>query len=87
MLGERSAAERVAVEVVDGDDLVVVDEPSREGRADEPRTARDDDALPGQCHAASLLRDDFVSAPSERCDEDARDKTGDREHGKCLALR
>ena len=48
------AAERVAVQVVHCDDLVLVDEPTRERRADEARAARDDDALPGQSHAASL---------------------------------
>ena len=51
MLCERGAAERVAVEVVDGDDLVVVDEPPRERRADESGAARDDDALSAQSHA------------------------------------
>ncbi len=51
MLGERGAAERVAVEVVDGDDLVLVDEPPRECRPDEARAARDHDALSRQSHA------------------------------------
>ena len=51
MLGEIRASERVAVEVVDRDDLVLVDEPPRKRRADEPGAAGDDDPLPGQCHA------------------------------------
>ena len=54
MVCERRAAERVAVEVVDGDDLVLVDEPARERRPDESGAARDDDALSRQSHAASL---------------------------------
>ena len=40
--------EGVAMEVVDGDHLVRVDEPSRERRADEPGAARDEDALARQ---------------------------------------
>ena len=51
VLGEGGAAERVAVEVVDRDDLVVVDEPPRERRPDESRATRDDDALSRQGHA------------------------------------
>ena len=43
MVGEIRAAERVAVEVVDRDDLVLVDEPARERRADEAGAAGDDD--------------------------------------------
>ena len=56
VLGEARAAERVAVEVVDGDDLVVVDEPPRERRPDEARAARDDDALSAQGHAGECRR-------------------------------
>ena len=56
MLGERGAAERVAMQVVDGDDLVVVDEPRGERRADEPGATRDDDALSGQGHAGESRR-------------------------------
>ena len=41
MLGERGAAERVAMQVVDGDDLVLVDQPPGERRPDEARAARD----------------------------------------------
>ena len=48
------ARERVAVEVVEGDDLVVVDEPPRERRADEAGAAGDQDPLAAQRHAASL---------------------------------
>ena len=40
------------MEVVDGDDLVLLDEPPREGRADEPGAAGDEDPL-----AASATRD------------------------------
>ncbi len=51
MLGEARPAERVAVQIVDGDDLVRVDEPAGERRADEACAARDDDPLAGQRHA------------------------------------
>ena len=51
MVPERRAAERVAVQVVDRDDLVLVDEAPRERRADEARAARDDDPLTRQSHA------------------------------------
>ena len=54
VLGELGAGERVAVEVVEGDDLVVVDEPPRERRRDESGSARDEDPLPFERHAASL---------------------------------
>ncbi len=37
VLRETRPAERVTMEVVDGDDLVRVDEPARERRADEAR--------------------------------------------------
>ena len=42
------------MEVVGGDDLVLVDEPLGERRADEARTAGDEDAFSAQSHAASL---------------------------------
>ena len=42
------------MQVVDGDDLVLLDEAARERRPDEARAARDDDSLPRQSHAASL---------------------------------
>jgi hypothetical protein len=54
VLGEVGAAERVAVEVVDGDDLVVVDEATGQRRADEARAAGDQDPLAGERHAGSL---------------------------------
>ena len=54
MLCERRTAQRVAVQIVDCDDLVLVDEPARERRADEAGAAGHDDALAGQSHAASL---------------------------------
>ena len=50
--------ERVAVEVVDRDHLVLVDESSREGRADEPGPAGDRDAL-----ALAAARRDGSRAP------------------------
>ena len=55
-IGELRAGERVPVEIVEEDDLVVVGEPPRERRADEARAARDHDPLSGQSHAASLAR-------------------------------
>ena len=55
VLREVRAAERVAVEVVVGDDLVVVDEPPRERRADEAGAARDQDPLAAQSHAPSVV--------------------------------
>ena len=51
MVAERRAAEGVAVEVVDRDDLVLVDEAPCERRADEPCAAGHDDALARQSHA------------------------------------
>ena len=51
MLGERRAGERVAVEVVERDDLVVVDKPARERRADEACSAGHEDPFPLQRHA------------------------------------
>ena len=51
MVAERRAAERVAVEVVDRDDLVLVDEAPCERRADEACAAGHDDALARQSHA------------------------------------
>src|SRR5262249_19731593 len=54
MLRKARPAERVPVEIVDRDDLVVVDEPAGERRANEARAARDHDALSAQSHAASL---------------------------------
>jgi hypothetical protein len=48
VLGEVGAAERVAVEVVDGDDLVRVDEPPRQRRPDEAGPAGDEDPFAGE---------------------------------------
>ena len=53
MLGERRARERVAMEVVGRDDLVLVDEAARERRADEAGAAGDEDSLALE-HAASV---------------------------------
>ena len=54
MLREGGAAQRVAVEVVESDHLVVVDEARRERRADEAGAAGDEDPLALQWHRASL---------------------------------
>ncbi len=56
VLGQGRAAESVAVQVVDGDDLVRIDEPTRERRADEAGSARDDDSLAAQRHAGESRR-------------------------------
>ena len=62
------------MEVVDRDDLVRVDEPARERRADEPGAARDQDALARQRHAGIVdggraVRRDGVTS---RCGSDVR---------------
>ena len=54
MLAEVGARERVAVEVVERDHLVRVDEPAGERRPDEAGAAGDQDPLAAQRHAASL---------------------------------
>src|SRR5260221_12966525 len=54
MIRERSAGERITVEVVEEDDLVGIGEPLRERRADAPGTTGDHDPLSGQRHAPSL---------------------------------
>src|SRR5881392_631781 len=46
----RSIEPRVAVQVVEQHDLVGLDQASRERRADEPRPAGQEDALPGKRH-------------------------------------
>src|SRR4029453_11755609 len=51
MLRELGAAERVAVQVVERDDLVLVDEAPSERRADEAGAAGDQDPLAAQSHA------------------------------------
>jgi hypothetical protein len=52
---ELRAGERVAVQVVDGDHLVRVDEPSREGGPDEAGAARNHDALALERHAGIVV--------------------------------
>src|SRR5207237_9540956 len=54
VLGELAPGERVAVQVVERDDLVVGDEAPPGGRPDEPGAARDEDPLAAQSHSASL---------------------------------
>ena len=54
MLAEVEPGQRIAMQVVERDDLVLVDEPPRERRPDEPGAAGDDDSLAAQRHAASL---------------------------------
>ena len=61
VLGEVGSGEGVAVQVVDRDDLVRVDEPARKRRADEPRAAGDQDPLARKSHAPSLSASDFLS--------------------------
>jgi hypothetical protein len=48
MVTELRARERVPMQVVDRDELVLVHESPGEGRRDEPGSAGDDDALSGQ---------------------------------------
>ena len=50
VVGEVGPGERVAMEVVDRDDLVGVDEPRCEGRSDEPSATGDEDPLSRQGH-------------------------------------
>ena len=71
MLGQLGSRERVAVEVVHGDDLVGVDEPRGERRADEPRPAGDEHPLSRQRHgrivdAGAVARPSFAGAASAR---------------------
>ena len=54
MVGELGAGEGVAVEVVDRDDLVLVDELPREGGGDEAGPAGDEDPLALSATASSL---------------------------------
>ena len=54
MVAELGARKRVAVEVVERDDLVVVHEAAGERRPDEAGAAGDEDPLAAQRHAASL---------------------------------
>ena len=55
VLGEVGAGQRVAVQVVEDDDLVLRHEPPRERGADEARAARHEDLLPAQSHDAASL--------------------------------
>ena len=55
MRAEVGALEAVAVEVVEGDDGVRVEELAREGRADEPGAAGDEDPLAFQSHRAKRI--------------------------------
>jgi hypothetical protein len=48
MLAQVGSRERVAMQVVERDDLVVVEQLPREGRGDEPGAAGDEDALAAQ---------------------------------------
>ena len=54
MLDELGSRQRIAVKIVERDDLVVVDQPPRERRPDEAGAAGDEDAFASQSHAASL---------------------------------
>ena len=49
VLAEVGAGERIAMEVVERDHLVRVDEPAGERRTDEAGAARDQDPLAGEC--------------------------------------
>jgi hypothetical protein len=55
MARELASGQRVTVKVVQQDDLVVVDQASRERRSDEARAAREHNALTVKRHAASLV--------------------------------
>ena len=66
VVAEVGARERVAMEVVERDHLVLVDEPARERRPDEAGAAGDQDPLAAQSHAASL------AAYPRRCDAPSR---------------
>jgi hypothetical protein len=50
VLGQVGAGQRVAVQVVEHDDLVLRHETTREGGTDEARTARHEDLLAAQSH-------------------------------------
>ena len=55
VLAEVGARERVAMQVVEGNHLVGVDEAPCEGRSDEAGSAGDQDLLAAQSHAASVV--------------------------------
>ena len=65
VLLELGARQRVAVKVVERDDLVLVDESPSQRRADEAGAARDQHALPLQWHAGIV--DGRVVAPAPAC--------------------
>src|SRR5919199_370418 len=62
----------IAAQVVERDDLVRVDEPPRERRADEAGAAGDEDPLAGRGHAASLTAADPFSCLAGRLQVRAR---------------
>ena len=59
VLGEIGAGQRVAVQVVEHDDLVLGHEPPRERGADEARAAGHQDLLPAQSHDRPVYPRDF----------------------------
>ena len=65
VLAEVGARERVAVQVVERDHLVRVDEPAGERRPDEAGSAGDQDLLAAQRHAASVPRR-ILAGPVQR---------------------
>ena len=54
VLGEVGTSQRVAVQVVEDHELVLLDELPRERRADEARPARHQDLFPAQSHDAGV---------------------------------
>jgi hypothetical protein len=54
MVGQHRARQRVPVEVVEDDQLVLLDKPPRERRADESGAARDEDAPSAQRHGTTI---------------------------------
>ena len=67
VLAEVRARERVAVQVVERDHLVRVDEPAGERRPDEAGAAGDQDPLAAQRHAASLAALSWTDPCSAQC--------------------
>ena len=63
MLGEIRAGERVAVQVVERDDLVRIDQPAGERRSDEARPAGDQHAFAVQGHARECIGGSPPSSP------------------------
>ena len=56
VLGKVGAGERVAVQIVEDHDLVLLDEAPRERRADEACPARHEDLFPAQRHDGGVYR-------------------------------